>query len=81
MTLPCPRAGKWIRGCRFEARHDAGPARELTPDELYWIDVGDREAALRAVRPQTYILDICVTCGKTIERPAATSEGEGGEVK
>jgi hypothetical protein len=77
MTLPCPRAGKWIRGCRFEARHEYG--RPTSADIGWGWRTADVERLLKASRPWVYVRDVCVTCGKTIERPAATSEGEERE--
>lgn len=66
--VSCPRAGKWIRGCRFEGRWEYGAARVLTHSELTNTLFGDTPNALRAVRAATYVRDVCVTCGRTVEK-------------
>lgn len=68
---PCPRRDKWFRGCRFEPRYDKGEPREMTADELYWFDITSRVEALRTLCPRTYIHDLCVTCGKVVDRGGA----------
>lgn len=76
----CPRAGRWIGGCRFEARFDVGaPAVKLplgvAPGEVLWVP-SEQVAALHASKPQTYVRDVCVRCGRTIERQP-TERGDG----
>jgi hypothetical protein len=71
--IGCPRAGKWIGGCRFEARFDRYQPRVLTEKEIYWLDVNDRVPALAAASSTTYVRDVCVTCGRTIERQGANA--------
>lgn len=59
----CPRRDRWIRGCRFEPRYDEGEST-----------MGGKGSAGRvlelveASKPKTYVRDVCVTCGRTIER-------------
>lgn len=60
----CRGAGSWF-GCKFEARYDTVP-----PD-----DVGHFKgthagliATIQALSKRVYVRDICVRCGKTIER-------------
>lgn len=72
----CPRAGKLIGGCRFQGRYDTPlPSRF---DEIFgstWFSAspipGD-PAKVASSRPEppkkTYVRDVCVTCGRTIER-------------
>jgi len=61
----CPRQGKWF-GCKFVPRFDLSPA-----------DLGEFESirgnfnALEMLRKKTYVRDVCVRCGKTIERAMA----------
>jgi hypothetical protein len=62
----CRRAGKWIRGCRFEARYDEGaPVGKYTGQYF----ISDAPDIIRALRPITYVHDVCTRCGKTIDRP------------
>lgn len=62
--MSCPREGKWIGGCKFEPRYDEGPADLSAFRQIDQMT----EAALDRFRPKTYVRDVCVTCGKTIER-------------
>ena len=66
--LHCEREGRWIGGCRFEARYDKTPAE--FPDRLRKLggDPGDFAEALEGFRRVTYVRDVCVRCGRTIER-------------
>jgi hypothetical protein len=61
----CPRLGKWIRGCQFEARYDTGgPGR-------FQFEEGSSAAAaevIEAMKPKVYVRDVCVTCGRTVEK-------------
>ena len=56
--------------CRFEARYDQGAidAENFYASDLITIETHDRVDALAAWRKQTYVRDVCVKCGKTIER-------------
>ena len=64
--LECPRAGKWIGGCRFEGRWEYGASR---PASFAWgISVADQERLTHATKPKTYVRDVCVTCGRTVEK-------------
>lgn len=65
----CQRAGKWFRGCRFEARYTYGTARVLTHAELSNTIFGDMPKALAACRPATYVRDVCRTCGRVAPSP------------
>jgi hypothetical protein len=67
--LDCPRGGKWF-GCKFKARYDEGV---LSDDVLSKIAVelgrGDMLGhEVSAMKQKTYVRDICVRCGITIER-------------
>lgn len=64
----CPRRGKWIRGCRFQPRYDSGKPKGIPEDHLFWYNRSDRVSALRATAPKTYVRDVCVTCGRVIDR-------------
>ena len=64
--LPCPRAGKWIGGCRFEAHHEYG--RPAKWDFGWGVRADEAERLLRASRRWIYVRDVCRTCGRTIER-------------
>lgn len=64
MNNDCPRAGRWIGGCNFEARHDRIPPKG---EDLFWTIGIDR---LNAATKRIYVRDVCTRCGKTIERGA-----------
>jgi len=61
----CPNFGKWI-GCKFEPRYDKGPVESPAAGIKY--TGSNLEGALEAHRRVTYVRDICIRCGKTIER-------------
>lgn len=59
----CPRAGKWF-GCKFEARYD-----ESKPGKDEWMMFREGPGANEANPVKvTYVHDVCVRCGRTIER-------------
>lgn len=70
----CPRFGKLFGGCKFESRYDAsahGPEADAIAAALERIVFGsDQTEALAQLRSddKTYIRDICIRCGKTVER-------------
>lgn len=68
MTDRCPNS--WFGSHKFEPRYDLGAA-DLSPF------FGDRVASFKtsadsieSMRAKTYVRDICIRCGKTIERPS-----------
>lgn len=71
----CERFGKWFGGCRFEARWD-----ETAPDPIAIRSVerlvhaavffAEDLAMMRNLRASRYVRDICIRCGKTVERTA-----------
>lgn len=63
---PCPRRDRWIRGCRFEPRYDLGEPRVTKVQGL----PGGTAKIIEASKPRTYVRDVCVTCGRTVERKA-----------
>lgn len=67
--MTCPREGKWFGGCRFEGRYDTQPTRKIGGDELFWSGGWETQARLvQSQRKMTYVRDVCVRCGKTVER-------------
>jgi len=58
----CPRFGKWIGGCQFEARYDLS-AVELPACH----EVKMTLTMAEKFRSKTYVRDVCIRCGKTIE--------------
>jgi len=48
---------------KFEPRYDLGPA-----DLSAFVEFKGTPSALESMRKKTYIRDVCVKCGKTIER-------------
>lgn len=64
----CPRRNAWFRGCRFEPRYDEGPqAIPVTSDGFSSDEISQ---IIRAGKPRTYVRDVCITCGRTVEREA-----------
>jgi hypothetical protein len=67
-TLPCLNAGKWIGGCKFEARYDkVEPDSSLRRIANYSSTFSPWFIEKLRVK-KTYVHDVCVRCGKTIER-------------
>lgn len=66
--MTCPREGRLIGGCKFEARYDDQP---MTEAELrHGIDLAGL-LVMGAIKPgsrKRYVRDVCKRCGKTIER-------------
>lgn len=62
----CARIGRVFGGCRFEARYDYGAPTILKTAAPIVDSVCDQ---IEASKPRTYVRDVCVSCGKTIERP------------
>ena len=61
----CPRFGKWIGGCKFEPRYDVGP-----PDFSAFTRFKNMHAGFaETLKPEKYICDVCVRCGKTTKNP------------
>lgn len=78
----CPRLGKWIGACRFEARYSyptfspdlSLPAFQLT--ELYSDDMTWAENMASINRPRVYEGDVCVRCGKRASRDTPAPQDE-----
>jgi hypothetical protein len=66
----CPRAGRWIGGCKFEARYDEAPAELVSQvvAEISRASDGAVQAIMLGNKKSIYVRDICTHCGKTIER-------------
>lgn len=71
-AVECPRRGKLFRGCRFEGRYDSRPGMNI--HHHAW---DDPIGLLRNSRISTYVRDVCVTCGRTIERSSPTLQSDG----
>ena len=63
----CPRAGRWIGGCSFEARYDRIPP-EPTVDPVLGFPFYVSTMEIEARTKRIYVRDVCTRCGKTIER-------------
>lgn len=62
--MDCPRFEKWIGRCRFEPRYDLSPA-----DLTQFTSVRSMNGSFAEMfRRKTYVRDVCIRCGKTIER-------------
>jgi hypothetical protein len=69
MSEECKRVGRWIGGCKFEARHDEEPAYSLA--DLFDGCRATSEVARSLIAgnmKRAYVRDVCVRCGKTVER-------------
>lgn len=56
----CPRFGKWIKGCNFEAVFEYG-----VPDLSAFQSIRSMpKSVLESFRPKKYIHHVCTTCGK-----------------
>ncbi len=65
----CPRFGKFWNGCRFQARFDESePTLEITQ---YRGSMVSYIEALKASKKRTYVRDVCIRCGRTVERKPA----------
>ena len=68
----CPQFGAVFGGCRFEARYDKA-ALDLTK-------IGRAQASadqIKAMCAKTYVHDICIRCGRVVERSTPSGNGEG----
>lgn len=63
----CPRFNKWIGGCKFEPRYSLG-ASTWKPEHYIGTQAAQHEEAHRT---KTYECDVCVRCGKRVERTVA----------
>ncbi len=61
----CPRRDAWFRGCRFEPRYDLG---EPCVTKVQSPFAGQSAKIIETSKPRTYVRDVCVTCGRTVER-------------
>jgi hypothetical protein len=60
------KLGLWgAKPCRFEPRYDKSPADLSRFQNLNGYGVPE---VLETMRAKTYVRDVCVNCGKTIER-------------
>jgi hypothetical protein len=69
----CPRFGKFFRGCLFVGRYDSiAPSAEVIAAMQSIVDSGQLEneiaEALETLSSSTYVRDVCIRCGKTVER-------------
>jgi hypothetical protein len=67
----CPRFGKLFGGCKFEARYDEPPLlSHLMGSGMYTtLKIDGKIASIDDVVPmKKYVRDVCVRCGKAIER-------------
>lgn len=75
MTDTCPRFGKWFGGCRFEPRYDT-PAPLHGLSDGFWTTItidgikadADKVRALTGAPVKKYVRDVCVRCGKAVDR-------------
>ena len=68
MSADCSRAGRWIGGCKFEPRYDLSEPDQSLRDTVRYADEIPAYTVKLLVNKSTYVRDVCVRCGKTIER-------------
>ena len=73
MAEVCPNLDKLIRGCKFERRYDTKPPSPeiiaaLQPLMDSPFSNMDADFALSELKTETYVRDICIRCGKVVER-------------
>jgi hypothetical protein len=68
---PCPRAGRWIGGCKFEARYDESSPDQALRDVVEVAKSVPSYVIKMLIREKTYIHDVCTRCGKVIKREAS----------
>ena len=70
MNNDCSRAGRWIGGCKFEARYDEGPVERVSEVVAEISRASDEavRAIMRGNIQRNYVHDVCTRCGKTVER-------------
>ncbi|KWN80852.1 hypothetical protein WM24_23740 [Burkholderia ubonensis] len=66
MTNDCPRAGRWIGGCKFEVRYDLIPLAARTDLLAPYQSIMEIEARTKRI----YVADVCTRCGKVVKREA-----------
>lgn len=60
----------WRGQHKFEPRYDLGAANLSRFTSIEGIGVG---SFMEKLRPKTYVHDVCVRCGDTINRPSGAS--------
>lgn len=73
MAEICPRAGR-LFGCKFEGRFDLSVPTAM---EIKGGTMAGQIAFLEASKAETYVRDVCVRCGKVIERASARTTTVG----
>lgn len=68
LSSECPRAGRWWRGCKFEARYDREAPAFDDPFYMTYLVGEAAKVAAGGKSKATYVRDVCVRCGRTIER-------------
>lgn len=86
-TRDCPRRGKWIGGCKFQARYNKDE-QPMTVEQIRALEqftqmftlADEAVDAIRAAQgtSKTYIGDICIRCGRWVNTPL-TGVDEAGK--
>lgn len=71
MTNECPHAGRWIGGCKFEARYDKSSPSQALRDTVECSISIPAYVMKMLVDKKTYVHDVCTRCGKVIRREAS----------
>lgn len=59
----CPRFGKWIKGCNFEAIYEISAPDLSAFSSIKFMP----NSSLEKFRKKTYIHSLCKTCGKIVK--------------
>lgn len=71
----CARKGKFWNGCRFEPRYDTVPPTLSTMGlDTIKTTVCGMETMIRSMTKEVYVHDVCIRCGKVIERGPQNDE-------
>lgn len=69
----CPRQIYLFGSCKFEARYDTIPPPPSACAGLK-TSVGGADVFIRALTKTVYVRDVCIRCGKTVERSLPQKE-------
>lgn len=63
--VECERRDWLLFSCWFEPRYDEGPVGDHHLEDVRARRIAD---VFDAMKPRTYVRDVCVRCGATVER-------------
>lgn len=67
MSIECKQRGRWVKGCKFEARYtQRGPSIDHLQRVGVIVDIMSEEQ-LYALGTEEYVCDVCVRCGAVVK--------------